>query len=141
MIKSNLPLIINKTQLEDGVEWQLAIAVDLPYFEGHFPEQAVLPGVTQLDWATQLGAQEFGYLPEVETLEVLKFQQLMLPGTQVCLKISHNASKHKLTFAYYDKEKRFGSGRIQLKGDKRDATGQRESTAQSESKQQDGAVS
>ena len=116
MINSSLPPIIAKTVMDDGVEWLLSIRADLPYFEGHFPQQAVLPGVTQLDWAIQLGALEFGYAAEVESLEVLKFQQLILPGTQVFLKISHNASKHKLTFTYYDGDKRFGSGRIALCG-------------------------
>lgn len=118
MIKSSLPPIIAKTVMDDGVEWLLSITAEQPYFEGHFPQQAVLPGVTQLDWAAQLGAKEFGYTAEVESLEVLKFQQLILPGTQVFLKISHNASKHKLTFAYYDGDKRFGSGRIALSGRK-----------------------
>ena len=114
MIKSSLPPIIGKQMLEDGVEWQLRIDAELPYFNGHFPEQAVLPGVTQLDWAVQLGAAEFGYHPEVQTLEVLKFQQLILPGSQVCLKISLNRAKHKLIFAYYQGEQRYGSGRICL---------------------------
>ncbi|QYJ82152.1 MULTISPECIES: ApeI family dehydratase [Shewanella] len=114
MIKSNLPPIMAKRCLEDGVEWQLRIDADLPYFEGHFPEQAVLPGVTQLDWAVQLGASEFGYAPQVQSLEVLKFQQLILPGSEVQLKISLNRAKHKLTFAYYQGEQRFGSGRICL---------------------------
>ncbi|MCG9754468.1 thioester dehydrase [Shewanella insulae] len=114
MIKSNLPPILAKRCLEDGVEWQLRIDADLPYFEGHFPEQAVLPGVTQLDWAVQLGASEFGYAPKVQSLEVLKFQQLILPGSEVQLKISLNRAKHKLTFAYYQGEQRFGSGRICL---------------------------
>ncbi|QYK01709.1 ApeI family dehydratase [Shewanella psychrotolerans] len=122
MIKSSLPPIIAKTVMDDGVKWQLAITAELPYFKGHFPQQAVLPGVTQLDWATQLGAQEFGYAAEVVNLEVLKFQQLILPGTQVFLKISHNASKHKLTFAYYDGDQRFGSGRIALSGRKLEAS-------------------
>ncbi|WP_394230290.1 3-hydroxyacyl-ACP dehydratase FabZ family protein [Shewanella colwelliana] len=112
MIKSSLPPILTKTTMEDGVEWLLSVDADLPFFEGHFPQQAVLPGVTQLDWAIQLGAYHYGYAPEVATLEVLKFQQLILPGTQVFLKISHNPSKHKLTFAYYCADKRFGSGRI-----------------------------
>ncbi|ASJ98200.1 3-hydroxyacyl-ACP dehydratase FabZ family protein [Shewanella marisflavi] len=114
MIKSSLPPIISKQVLEDGVEWQLRIDAELPYFNGHFPEQAVLPGVTQLDWAVQLGAAEFGYRPEVQTLEVLKFQQLILPGSQVRLKISLNRAKHKLTFAYYQDDQRYGSGRICL---------------------------
>lgn len=114
MIKSSLPTIISLEHEDDSAVWRLNIDARLDYFKGHFPEQAVLPGVTQLDWAIKLGCAHFGYSPEVASLEVIKFQQLMLPDTQVNLTISHNLSKAKLTFAYSDGDKRFASGRIAL---------------------------
>ena len=114
MIKSALPAIISTQTDIDSICWRLNIAADLEYFSGHFPEQPVLPGVTQLDWAIKLGCLHFGYDCNVAVLEVLKFQQLMLPNTQVDLTISHNAAKAKLIFAYSDGEKRFASGRIAL---------------------------
>ena len=114
MITSTLPTIISQSSDTDSASWRLDIAADLNYFNGHFPEQPVLPGVTQLDWAIKLGCAHFGYNVDVATLEVLKFQQLMLPGTQVDLSISHNAAKAKLVFAYSDGDKRFASGRIAL---------------------------
>ncbi|WP_153912514.1 thioester dehydrase [Shewanella sp. TC10] len=114
MIKSALPEIIAQQTTDEGVSWQIFVAADLDYFKGHFDEQAVLPGVTQLDWAIQLGCQAFGYQAEVASLEVLKFQQLLLPDSQVELFISHNAAKSKLTFSYRDGDKRYASGRIAL---------------------------
>ncbi|MCL1138045.1 thioester dehydrase [Shewanella pneumatophori] len=116
MITSTLPTIISFASEADSATWRLDIAADLNYFNGHFPEHPVLPGVTQLDWAIKLGCAHFGYNVNVATLEVLKFQQLMLPNTQVDLIVSHNAAKQKLTFAYSDGEKRFASGRIALNG-------------------------
>ena len=83
--------------------------------DGHFPQQAVLPGVTQLDWAVKLGCEAFGYSAQVATLEVLKFQQLILPDTYVDLIIEHQPQKAKLIFSYRDQDKRFASGRIALK--------------------------
>lgn len=114
MIKSALPTIISTQADTDSICWRLNIVAELEYFNGHFPEQPVLPGVTQLDWAIKLGCQHFGYDCSVAVLEVLKFQQLMLPDTQVDLTITHNAAKAKLIFAYSDGEKRFASGRIAL---------------------------
>ncbi|GIU11360.1 MULTISPECIES: thioester dehydrase [unclassified Shewanella] len=114
MIRSKLPPIISCKADQDSVTWTLEIAADLEFFSGHFPEQPVLPGVTQLDWAIKLGCEHFGYPVNVATLEVLKFQQLMLPNTQVDLSISHNAAKAKLVFAYSEGDKRFASGRIAL---------------------------
>ncbi len=112
MIKSALPQIISQTTFDNGVSWQIFVAAELDFFKGHFDEQPVLPGVTQLDWAIQLGSKAFGYEPTVATLEVLKFQQLLLPNTHVELVISHNPDKAKLTFHYQDGDKRFASGRI-----------------------------
>lgn len=112
MIKSSLPPILHSDIGIDNIELRLLVAADLEYFNGHFPEQAVLPGVTQLDWAVRLGCQHFGYSEAVANLEVLKFQQLILPGQEVTLSISNNAAKAKLTFAYYDDENRYASGRI-----------------------------
>lgn len=114
MIRSKLPPIIDCKDDQDSVTWTLEIAADLEFFSGHFPEQPVLPGVTQLDWAIKLGCKHFGYPVNIATLEVLKFQQLMLPDSRVELTISHNPAKAKLMFAYSDGDKRFASGRIAL---------------------------
>ncbi|MGL4714129.1 MAG: thioester dehydrase [Shewanella sp.] len=112
MIKSSLPPILHSHIGMDNIELRLLVAADLESFKGHFPEQAVLPGVTQLDWAVRLGCQYFGYCEAVANLEVLKFQQLILPGQEVTLSISNNVTKGKLSFAYSDGEKRYASGRI-----------------------------
>ena len=114
MIKSSLPLILSSQMVEEAIEWRLFIDAELPFFNGHFPEQAVLPGVTQLDWAIRLGCEHFGYPREVASLEVLKFQQLILPDSEITLKVSLNAAKNKLIFSYFDGDKGFGSGRIAL---------------------------
>ena len=115
MIKSQLPQIISQEGDNTTCRWHLFVSATLPFFNGHFPEQAVLPGVTQLDWAIKLGCEAFGYSANVATLEVLKFQQLMLPDTYVDLVIEHHPKKSKLIFSYRDQDKRFASGRIALK--------------------------
>ncbi|MCL1143519.1 ApeI family dehydratase [Shewanella gaetbuli] len=112
MIKSVLPKIISQQQDEKSITWRLFIDGSLPFFAGHFPEQAVLPGVSQLDWAVQLGCQAFGYNPSVKNVEVLKFQQLILPNTYVNLTISNNVDKAKITFQFAEEDRRFASGRI-----------------------------
>jgi len=112
MIKSVLPQIISTHQQDDTITWRIVVDANLAFFKGHFPEQAVLPGVTQLDWAVKLGCQAFGYDANIASLEVLKFQQLLLPDSQVELSISHNKAKARLTFQYANGDKRYASGRI-----------------------------
>ena len=88
MIKSELPHIVSHEGDNNLYQWRLFVSADLAFFDGHFPQQAVLPGVTQLDWAVKLGCEAFGYSAQVATLEVLKFQQLILPDTYVVLRLS-----------------------------------------------------
>jgi 3-hydroxymyristoyl/3-hydroxydecanoyl-(acyl carrier protein) dehydratase len=115
MIKSELPHIVSHKVGNNLYQWRLFVSADLAFFNGHFPQQAVLPGVTQLDWAVKLGCEAFGYSATIATLEVLKFQQLILPDTYVDLVIEHQVQKAKLIFSYRDQDKRFSSGRIVVK--------------------------
>lgn len=112
MIKSILPQIVSTSSTDNSVEFQLFVAAELECFKGHFPQQPVLPGVAQLDWAIQLGCQHFGYPANVAKLEVLKFQQILLPDSAVTLSIDHNPAKQKLSFRYHSEDRRFASGRI-----------------------------
>lgn len=112
MIKSQHPHIISTSLTDASATWRLRIDETLPYFDGHFHNQPVLPGVTQLDWAIQLGCAHFQYPLHATTLEVLKFQNLILPGIDVDLSITLDTKKHKLSFVYSDQQTRFSSGRI-----------------------------
>ncbi|WP_298771387.1 thioester dehydrase [uncultured Shewanella sp.] len=112
MIKSQLPHIISHSLNDTFATWRLHIDEKSPYFNGHFNNQPILPGVTQLDWAIRLGCEHFHYPTYATTLEVLKFQHFILPGVEVDLNITLDAKKHKLSFVYSDQQTRFSSGRI-----------------------------
>lgn len=112
MINSQLPKILSHERQDDTAVWQLWVDKSLPFFDGHFPEQAVLPGVTQLDWAITLSCQTFGYSSEVASIEVLKFQQIILPDTQVQLTVTHQAAKQKITFQFASDDHKYASGRV-----------------------------
>ncbi|WP_025820948.1 ApeI family dehydratase [Shewanella marina] len=115
MIKSCLPTILATNTSENSTTWTLFIDANSPSFNGHFQQQPILPGVTQLDWAVRLGCQTYGYPIEVAQLEVLKFQQLLLPNMEVQLTIEHQPHKGKMIFSYHQDEQRFASGRIVIK--------------------------
>ncbi|WP_299493304.1 thioester dehydrase [uncultured Shewanella sp.] len=112
MIKSHLPDIISRSLNDTSATWRLRIDKDLPYFKGHFNRQPVLPGVTQLDWAIRLGCEHFQYPAYTTSLEVLKFQHLILPDTEIDLCVTLDTKKHKLSFIYCDDNTRFSSGRL-----------------------------
>ncbi|KFZ37701.1 thioester dehydrase [Shewanella mangrovi] len=112
MTKSQLPHVLEHQSDACSASWRLQIAADHPAFAGHFPDHPILPGVVQLDWAVRMGCQQFGYPLAIAQIEVLKFQQLIVPNTQVTLTIKHDVAKQKLQFSLTDGERRFASGRI-----------------------------
>lgn len=71
-----------------------------PAFRGHFPEQPILPGVVQVDWALRLGVQVFGPLGTFQSLEHLKFQAVIRPEEPLELRLHWNAGSGELAFEY-----------------------------------------
>lgn len=86
----------------------------LPYFKGHFPEKAILPGVAQIEWALQFGRELFTLPPEFLRLEAVKFQQLIVPGTRLTLELTWTQAKGSLQFKFTSEAGTHGSGRILL---------------------------
>ncbi|AEI35607.1 MULTISPECIES: ApeI family dehydratase [Francisella] len=61
------------------------------FFKGHFQEQAILPGIAQVDFVINLASQifdinklSFGNIPQV------KFKKVILPNDDIEIKITNN---------------------------------------------------
>ncbi len=111
---SRLPQLTGERRLSDqSVELQAAVNADLIWFDGHFPESPILPGVVQLHWACHYGRQ---YLAVPAThflrMEVVKFQQLIRPGQALTIELRWQPDKHKLHFRLYHQQQVFSSGRL-----------------------------
>jgi 3-hydroxymyristoyl/3-hydroxydecanoyl-(acyl carrier protein) dehydratase len=92
-----------------SLQFQLLINQALDYFAGHFPEQAVLPGVVQIHWAGELARRLFGCNGFCQ-LKSVKFNSVILPETRVNLSLDYNQQNGKLKFSYFNTEQRFSSG-------------------------------
>jgi 3-hydroxymyristoyl/3-hydroxydecanoyl-(acyl carrier protein) dehydratase len=83
-------------------------------FQGHFPGHPILPGVVQVDWAIQLGAQAFGPLGAFRRISNLKFMGLIQPGDTVDLRLTWTREKGKLGFQYLGESGRKSSGTVEF---------------------------
>ncbi|MDR3159097.1 MAG: AMP-binding protein [Zoogloeaceae bacterium] len=85
------------------VRLQLRCMPDLVWFEGHFPNLPVLPGVVQIDWAAHFAHLHFGLDPKsdpITRMTGLKFQRLIRPNDTPCLDLIWRPGKREIEFAY-----------------------------------------
>ncbi|MBX7114708.1 MAG: AMP-binding protein [Myxococcaceae bacterium] len=114
---NTLPRVERRTAQAGVVTLQLAIDAGLPAFEGHFPQQPILPGVAQIDFAVRFGRANFTLPTRFEGLDVVKFHRVITPGSQVSLELAWDAAKARLAFVYRQGEALCSTGRIAFGAD------------------------
>jgi 3-hydroxymyristoyl/3-hydroxydecanoyl-(acyl carrier protein) dehydratase len=107
-----LPEILSVTGTGPQRQLQLQINADIAYFAGHFPGAPILPGVTQIHWAAQLARAYFPLPAQFCRMEVIKFQQIIAPGSCITLQLDWDEAKHKLSFAFSSAHGAHSSGRL-----------------------------
>ncbi len=96
----------------DAVSLQVEIAQTSPYFDGHFAEAPILPGVAQLDWVVLFGREFFDMPPTFLRLEAVKFQQVIKPGLPIEMELKFDAERGRLSFSLSSVAGSHASGRI-----------------------------
>lgn len=111
--------IIEQRVVNNSATLLLKIDPEISYFEGHFSHYPILAGVVQLDWAIYYGKKLLACDDRFAGMEVIKFQQPILPYQQVLLTLRWEKEKQKLYFSYTSGEdNNHSSGRIKLEPSK-----------------------
>jgi 3-hydroxymyristoyl/3-hydroxydecanoyl-(acyl carrier protein) dehydratase len=106
------PLLAVQQQLEDSIVLHLTIPENLYYFQGHFPQAAILPGVTQLDWVMHYLAEYFQIdTSRLESVDALKFQHIVRPNYLIELEIKQ-LKPNKFSFRYHSEHGQHSSGKV-----------------------------
>ncbi len=74
---------------------------DLGWFQGHFPEYALLPGVAQIYFLNKILQEVFGSALWIKGFSDLKFMRPMLPLSSGRLKLTRKEAG-KFSFVLYD---------------------------------------
>ncbi|MCG8667974.1 MAG: hypothetical protein MI867_01050 [Pseudomonadales bacterium] len=106
------PEVISETSDTNGYRLTLRVPRELSYFEGHFDQAKILPGVVQIEWVVKLASERFDIVGEFKQLEVIKFQHVIVPENTLNLDLSYLVAKNKIIFKYSLGEKPASSGRI-----------------------------
>lgn len=102
--------LIEKSDVQ--LELNLFIPDDLYYFQGHFTEAAILPGVVLIDWVMNFLVQYFSVdKTSLVSIEALKFQQVIRPNSQITLQIKQ-IKNNKYAFSYFAVHGQYASGKV-----------------------------
>ncbi|MCK8117114.1 acyl-CoA synthetase [Pseudoalteromonas sp. 2CM37A] len=101
-------------QSDEHVLLKLTIPENLYYFQGHFPQAAILPGVAQLDWVMHY-LTEFMAVDCTKTVSIdaLKFQIIVQPNYEVDLRLK-KIKANKFSFSYSSTHGQHASGKVVL---------------------------
>lgn len=110
--------IIEQKLTDNELQLLLFIEPSLLYFQGHFPDFPILPGVAQIDWAIYYGQTLLNCPNQFAGMEVIKFQEAILPNQTVLLSLKWDSHKGILYFSFNshanEPVKKHSSGRIKL---------------------------
>lgn len=84
------------------VDLMLAVRPGSVYFDGHFPEFRILPGVVQFDLVMKYGAEYLGIKPRIKSITRVKFRKPILPDAQLALGIEKTEDGGRISFKYAD---------------------------------------
>jgi 3-hydroxymyristoyl/3-hydroxydecanoyl-(acyl carrier protein) dehydratase len=94
------------------VQLTLHVQPDLQWFEGHFPDVGLLPGVIQTTWVVEFARKYFPLPENFCSMTNMKFMRFIMPGTTVSLWLRYAAEKGEVSFEYREHDKVCASGRI-----------------------------
>ena len=92
--------VLSEVRSETALHYELRVPPTLVHFAGHFPGLPILPGVVQIDWAIRLAAEQVPGVCALASIDQLKFKAPVPPGALLDLTLTHDASRHRVRFAY-----------------------------------------
>ena len=95
---------------------KLYIPDNLLYFNGHFDQYPIVPGVAQIGWAAsnfhRLMAKKSFY---IERIEALKFINPLYPDDICWMELQWSAEKGKASFCLYNEKQKLTLGRFVIR--------------------------
>jgi acyl-CoA synthetase (AMP-forming)/AMP-acid ligase II/3-hydroxymyristoyl/3-hydroxydecanoyl-(acyl carrier protein) dehydratase len=84
----------------DTARLQVELPPTLIYFQGHFPGEAILPGVSQVHMAVLLSQAALDFTPRGSELNRVKFRDIVRPGEVLDLVLTADRDRGRLTFQW-----------------------------------------
>lgn len=76
---------VDKRGADGGIKAHIRVPADSPWFDGHFPEEPVLPGIAQLGMVHDLLCRTFDRRLPVTQVSRVRFRQMIRPDQALVL--------------------------------------------------------
>jgi 3-hydroxymyristoyl/3-hydroxydecanoyl-(acyl carrier protein) dehydratase len=94
----------------------LGIGTQLSWLRGHFPQQAVVPGIVQVDWAARLASHFFGLDDQCFCgVDNLKFLAIVQPPAELTLRLCYKSAAAVVDFSYESSDRIVSKGKIRFR--------------------------
>lgn len=107
-----VPKIDSIERTLDGLTLGFVVSATLEYFDGHFSDCPLLPGVVQIGWAIELARQHALIAGRFRSLAAVKFMRVIQPGTTLALLLQIDPEKNALSFEYRSSGEICSGGRV-----------------------------
>ena len=107
-----LPEIDSLERAQGSLSLRFVVPATIGYFDGHFPDCPLLPGVVQVGWAVELARSHLALSRSFRALAGVKFMRVIQPGAQVHLMLSLGDDGRELSFAYESDGQACSGGRV-----------------------------
>ncbi|MEE2887701.1 MAG: hypothetical protein VX951_09765 [Planctomycetota bacterium] len=108
------PRCIEIERTDAEFRYRLELAEGDAYFEGHFPDQPVLPGVGQLHLLTQALSQSLGQPVHWTKAHSVRFRKPILPESPCELTVQHPDAEGEVRFQIHSEEGLMADGRFTI---------------------------
>ena len=108
------PEVLSIDTQATSVSLRLRLPRRLPWFDGHFPDRPILPGVAQVHLAGVAALSLFGHHHRIIGTGRLKFQRPLLPDAIVTLNLDR--TERSLRFEFIHESGAASSGSLRLLG-------------------------
>ncbi|HEY1774088.1 MAG TPA: hypothetical protein VGH91_12950 [Gammaproteobacteria bacterium] len=107
---NGLPTLLTRRDDAGRIELELEVPSDSPWFDGHFPGFAILPGVVQIGWAAHFSHSLCNQGPGVSGMEHIKFKRPILPGARLILSLRPEPAEGRIRYEFREADQTCSSG-------------------------------
>lgn len=107
-INLSLPIILDRTLGADSITYRIFFYRQCNFFNGHFPEFKLVPGVLQLYLAKEFANIHFNLSLGQGQWKRIKFSNIIKPDSIVKLKLERN--EKQVSYEFYSDTQKYASG-------------------------------